>query len=97
MKFIIFMVVFGFGVFAGADDYDCSMFVNQKENKVSNEQYCRYISYFKVVDMSENHKTNTKYFVSELNDDKRSSTMKLIIDNADTCYSTCINKNTKKY
>lgn len=47
--------------------------------------------------MSENHKTNTKYFVSELNDDKRSVTMKLIIDNADTCYSTCINKNTKKY
>ena len=30
MKFIIFMVVFGFGVFASANDYDCSMFVNQK-------------------------------------------------------------------
>lgn len=96
MKKLFLVLVFVGSLFG--DDYDCSGVIKDKGNTLTPQEYCRFIAYINISQMTENHNKNTGYKVSDLGTGETAKTLwRVMFQNGEKCYSTCLKANTIRY
>ncbi len=84
MKKLILLVLLNSVIFG----WDCS-YVNNTAN-VSDDLICRRAAYLETSIHTDNYRDNTSFSVSQLKNEKHSEVVQLLMQEAETCFTSCM-------